>query len=98
MQRVLFKLSMPSNNSCNGKWTGDKKNYAITKNITNKATERLKLNNGEQSWYYSFGDGWTACITARIIQKGERLPKSDGFCGYNWMVEDIWLYGEIRKR
>lgn len=26
-------------------------------------------------------------------QKGERLKKSDGFCGYGWMVDNILAYG-----
>ena len=94
MKRVLFKLSMPNNNAWNGKWLGEGNNYTITKSVTDKKAIELGLTDGKESrWYHSFGDGWTACITGKVLTKGERAKKSAGFCGYGWMVTNIWLYG-----
>jgi hypothetical protein len=92
MKRLLFRLSMPSVGSWNGKWTGSDRNYTICKQVTDKKALEL---DGE-SFYYRWNDGWTAKISVTVIKKGETLKKSDGFCGYDWMVENIWLYGDIK--
>jgi len=97
MKRVVFRLSMPNNNSWDGKWSGSGRNYTITKNLSENTIKFLELEKGEQKWYHNFGDGWTACITARIVSKGERLPKSAGFCGYNWMVTNILCYNQTTR-
>jgi hypothetical protein len=95
MKRVEFRLTMPSVGSWNGKWSGEGRNYTIVKNIADKWAGELGLTDKTptNSWHYHWDDGWTARITARIVPKGERLKKSDGFCGYDWMVENILLYG-----
>ena len=99
MYKIEFKLSMPHRASWNGGWSGAEKNYTITKNIKDKTVIILGFDKTDtKCWYYSFGDGWTACVTGRIIPKGERVKKSDGFCGYNWMVDEIVWYNEIRGR
>ena len=89
---------MPSNNSWDGKWSGTKKNYTIRKNITDKTLTELFGDKTSNSWYYNFGDGWTAKVTGTLLNKGERAKKSDGFCGYNWMVNSIIWYNEIRSK
>jgi len=96
MKRVEFVLSMPNNNAWNGKWTGESNHYAIKKNITNKTVKELFKDKAERSWHYNFGDGWTACVAARIVKPGEKLKKSNGFCGYSWMVDSIMLHDEIK--
>jgi len=93
MKRIEFKLSMPHRCSWNGRWAGSDSNYTITENVTDKKSDELMA---VGSWRYSFGDGWEACVSARIVPKGERVKKSAGFCGYNWMVQSIRLYNEIR--
>ena len=95
MRKVVFKLSMPNKGSWNGKWSGSGRNYIITKNLTDERLSFLGLDKKEQSWFYFFGDGWTACINARILDKGERLKKSNGFYGYEWMVSNIICDNEI---
>lgn len=97
MERVEFRLTMPNNNSWNGKWTGDEKNYTIKKNLSNKAVERLLGDKESDNWYHNFGDGWGANVEATIIPKGQRLKKSDGFCGYDWMVSNIMCYGSTSE-
>jgi hypothetical protein len=98
MNRVLFKLSMPNNNAWNGKWTGAGRNYTITKKMTKKKCQELGLEKDKSKcWYHNFGDGWTACVEATILKVGERSQRSDGFCGYGWMVDNIIWYNNTIK-
>jgi hypothetical protein len=91
MKRVEFKLSMPRTGSWEGKWSGADKNYVIVLKVTDdQAAELLKTG----SWSYSWNDGWCAGIAVREVPKGERI-KSDGFCGYDWMVTSILRRGYI---
>jgi len=51
-----------------------------------------------KSYYYNFRDGWGASITVEHINSKEaskRRKISNGFCGYDWMVESILMYDEI---
>ena len=96
MKKVVFTLNMPNVGSWNGKWSGEGRNYIIKKSVTDKKFDELKEKGGSSfSWYYSWSDGWGALVTCREIKKGERLKKSDGFCGYDWMVMSIMDYGKI---
>lgn len=96
---VVFKLSMPSNNSWNGKWSGEENLYAIVKpETTKKAKERNNKIVGE-SFCYSFGDGWVAKVEVSLVdtKTATKIRKqSKGFCGYNWMIDSILQHGEIR--
>lgn len=94
---LIFTLSMPGNNSWNGKWSDEGRSYAIRHKLTTqKAIKKARSFIGYHS--YNFGDGWRAgvevkevdSITAKKIMKG-----SQGFCGYDWMVESILRDGKI---
>lgn len=91
MSRVEFRLSMPGRASWNGKWSGEDKNYTITKSF--KDAEALKFDG--KSWSYNWPDGWYARVDARVIHPGAKTKKSDGFNGYDWMVDSILQYGKI---
>jgi hypothetical protein len=56
----------------------------------------------EKSFFYNFGDGWTACIDVKKSESAEMTRKakkqSAGFCGYDWMVTDILCYQQIKGR
>jgi hypothetical protein len=45
------------------------------------------------TWMYRWDDGWAVLITARTLAPRERHAKSDGFAGYDWMVDNIIVYG-----
>lgn len=61
----------------------------IAKKLTEKCVARL------QDYYtYSFGDGWIAAVSVREAKHREKA--SGNFCGYNWMIDKIIAYGEIR--
>lgn len=95
MKRVEFKLTMPGRSSWDGKWSGQSRNYTIKKTLTDKIVAKLFGEKQRESWGYNFGDGWFASVEGRIVPKGERLKKSDGFNGYDWMVRSIIADGEI---
>lgn len=91
---IAFVLSMPGRNSWNGRWSGEGNLYAIVKRFTKKGRED-ELNG--QTWYHRWNDGWTAKIEAKKVDAKEAAQirrKSRGFCGYDWMVSNIILYGE----
>src|SRR5690606_22351437 len=75
--------------SWNGQWSGEGRNYVIVRNVPSETVAKW----GRMSWRHGWGDGWCACVTARVMEKGERKPKSDGFCGYDWMVNNIIRWG-----
>lgn len=95
MKRIEFRLSMPHVNTWNGRWSGEERNYTIVRNLTEHAIRDLLGDKPSVSLGYNFGDGWFARVVARIVPSGERLKKSDGFCGYDWMVTDILDHGFI---
>lgn len=93
---LSFTLSMPSNNSWNGKWTGEGGNYVKVIVVSVKDATPI-LDKGY--FHYNFGDGWAAGIHVKEITAAEAFTfrkESDGFCGYEWMVDSIIAYGEIR--
>ena len=47
----------------------------------------------KRSWTHRWSDGWTAEVTARVVPDHETLRKSDGFNGYEWMVDNILKTG-----
>lgn len=97
MPLIAFRLSMPSNNAWNGKWSGEGKSYVVVKILPKKQSERI-VAGGHYS--HRFGDGWVAAVKATQVdvKTANKLRKnSAGFCGYNWMIDDIITYGEIRE-
>jgi hypothetical protein len=92
--RVEFRLTMPSVGSWNGRWSGEGRNYTIVKTLTPTRAASLLKDQPERSWIHRWEDGWCARITARVIRG--RLPKSDGFCGYEWMIVNILTFGDTR--
>ena len=98
---LCFELSMPRVNSWNGRWSGQDDVHVkmITRRSKNEVEEIKKLDG--QSWWHHWEDGWSACVTARIVDAKEAAKlrkKNRGFCGYDWMVESILRFGEIRYK
>ena len=96
MTMIAFVLSMPSNNSWNGQWTGDADVYAIVQSFKGWPTVEGKPIPERAT--YSFGDGWVAAIKVREVDRNEasRLRRaSKGFCGYEWMVRSLLKRGAI---
>ena len=96
---LCFELSMPNCGSWNGRWSQEKDIHVITKTDRDIGKKRIQELDGK-SFFYRWDDGWTACVSCRIINAKEsaKLRKMNrGFCGYDWMVKSIILYDEINK-
>ena len=88
---LCFELTMPSSPSWNGRWSGQDDVHIITKTDRDIGKKRIQELNGK-SFFYHWSDGWTACVSCRIIDRSEaaRLRrKNRGFSGYDWMVRSI---------
>lgn len=99
--KLCFELSMPNVGSWNGKWTGANNLYARIVSIRKgKASEaKAKEILAAKSYYYNFGDGWSASVSVRAVDGREatKIKKaSKGFCGYDWMIESIMSNGCIK--
>ncbi len=96
---LAFSLSMPNIGSWNGKWSGDGHNYVVVKSFTGKQKiEKAKEILKKGRYYYDFGDGWCACVSVQDVDSktaSKLRRKSDGFCGYDWMIKSIINTGVI---
>lgn len=94
---IAFTLSMPGAGSWDGEWTSASRLFARVMSIRSKQSAQKLLD--AQPYWYSFGDGWTAMVSVVSVDAKEarKLRKhSSGFCGYDWMIESIRTYQEIR--
>ena len=92
---IVFKLSMPNNNSWNGRWSGHEDVHIITR--PERCVPKGRIG---KSYYYNFGDGWCACIDVVKMDSNSseyrKLVRNNrGFCGYDWMVDSIIYNNEI---
>lgn len=90
---------MPNCGSWDGKWSGSSRIHTCFRSFHGKKGEEKAKSILEKGHFsYNFGDGWRASIEPKHLTPSElrafrRL--SDGFCGYDWMVDSIVLDGEI---
>ena len=100
-QRVEFRLSMPGRSSWNGGWSGEDRNYSVVRELSDEqlaklfdlAPESFDLSKCRNSWTHRWSDGWVAQVSARVVPAGDELAKSDGFNGYDWMIDNILAGG-----
>ncbi len=96
---IQFTLSMPNVGSWNGRWSGREKLYAVVRSFTGRRGQAVaKAMLAKKSYYYNFGDGWGASVRISEIASHEarRVRKaSQGFCGYEWMIDSIVRDGGI---
>lgn len=93
---LAFELSMPGRASWDGEWSGEGRPYIIIRSRVRPSKAAELLERG----YYSYGwsDGWRAGIHVRQVdgKEARRLRRlTDGFCGYDWMVDSILEHGGI---
>lgn len=93
---VAFTLTMPGAPAGVTNTFGEGKRYVVYRSLDFHAFRQL-LQRGQarRSWTHAFGDGWLARVTATEVPQAGR---SDGFGGYDWMVDDIIRLGEIVPR
>ena len=98
--KVLFTLSMPRVNSWNNKWSGDDKLFCIAKTAFRR-NKPLFPNLKEGDFVYDFEDGWVANVNVKFVTPSEAksaMKKSKGFCGYDWMCNELMINGRISTR
>ena len=95
---LVFTLSMPNCSSWDGKWSGEGRKYAIVKTFTGvKKTLKAAVIRDNGYYHYSWSDGWAAGITVKEVDSSQAAKirkESQGFCGYDWMVDSILMYGK----
>ena len=95
---LCFTLTMPSRGSWNGRWSGEENLYAKILKLSNSkagkaAAEKILAG---APYYHRWSDGWGASIDVKIVEGKESAAierKSQGFCGYEWMIDNIRFYG-----
>ena len=95
--KALFTLTMPKNNSWNGKWSGESRCFCKERTAFRYGKAVYPLLK-EGNYGYDFGDGWFANVKVTFVTPSEArsaMKKSDGFCGYEWMIDEICKLGEI---
>ena len=96
---ALFVLTFPNVGSWNGKWSGENNYYAVARRIKYRG-KNLFPNLKEGNYSYRWDDGWRANVNVTFVtkndaKKAERKSGCD-FLGYEWMVDGIIAYGEIK--
>ena len=91
---LCFELSMPGRGSWNGRWSGSDNLYAKVVNMgrSKKSAEKARKILEEGSFGYHWNDGWSASVNVREVDGNESRRirrKTNGFCGYDWMVRSI---------
>lgn len=97
---VSFQLTMPNVGSWNGKWTGAAKLYYIIRKLRD-TSQFLKDGKTENSFHYSWNDGWGANVSVEIVdgkEAAKRRKISSGFCNYGWMVNNIIDHGSPKMK
>ena len=102
MKTIKFTLTMPNNNSWNGRWTGEENLYVKFRKVPNQKIDDLGIQKPNmhvsKNFYYDFGDGWGANVRVCVSdykEKNKLQKKSSGFCGYDWMIDSILSHGKI---
>ena len=96
---IVFELTMPNVGSWNNHWSGERDRHILTRreyDVEKSLIEKIV----DRDFIYDFGDGWTANIHVSRMpcnESNKLLKKSNGFCGYEWMVRSICKYGKILK-
>ena len=88
---------MPNVGSWNGKWSGSGDDYRMVRKLY-KADEDIANRIINKSFYYRWDDGWGASVSCSQVdsKEAQKIRKnSNGFCGYDWMVDSIIKEGKI---
>lgn len=89
---------MPNRGSWNGRWSGENDLYAKILTLSNSKAGKARAQQilAGSPYYYRWDDGWGASIDVKVVEGKESAAikrKSKGFCGYDWMIDNIRFYG-----
>jgi hypothetical protein len=96
---LAFILSMPYAASWDGKWSGEGEPYVRVFTLPAKKVEWAQKLIGSHTWRFS--DGWIAAVDVKRVTDSEKRKlqrESKGFCGYDWMIDSILEFGEIKLK
>jgi len=97
MRFILYELTMPGIGSWNGKWTGaDTRHCVIRSYKTDDVPDKVLA---KVNYEHDFEDGWVAnihCSEITELKAASIEAKGFGFCGYEWMVDNIEETGRIK--
>ena len=89
---------MPGNNAWNGRWSGEGRFYAVVRSVTAAKAQEID----GKSFGHNFGDGWYASVRVKKSSGSAETrsvrKKSLGFCGYDWMVNNILSHGSASDK
>ena len=93
---IVFELTFPNRGSWNDKWSGENDRHIIVKKDSQVPKDRIG-----KTYSYDFGDGWVASVSIIKLNGNDKeyrqlKKKNAGFCGYDWMVDSIIVYDEIK--
>lgn len=96
---LIYTLSMPGVASWNGRWSGEGKFYAVVRQYgTRRSQEFARKILNDAPYHYRWNDGWAAQVSVReatSLEARRAKKASQGFCGYDWMIDSIETYGAI---
>ena len=104
---ISFEYHTTQIGSWDKKWSGSGKVFAKLKTISKEQKEKLEkmgfaIQKGKShSFHYDFQDGWACNVTMTVGTKKEFqsiMRQSQGFLGYDWMIQDILENGQIDYR
>ena len=93
MEMIVFELTMPHCGSWNRKWSQEDKLHIRTKD-----ERKVPKECWGKEYFYRWDDGWEACVSVTRMSANEARKlerKTDGFCGYDWMIRSICEKGFI---
>lgn len=96
---INFSFSMPVPDSWTGRWPGE--NYyakAVNLGGSRESIKKAKAILDKGYYCYNFGDGWAVVIKVKKVSSKEAAKirrKSNGFSGYDWMVQSILVNNKI---
>ena len=100
MKHLIFKLTMPNPPSWNGKWSGENENHTLARSFSDEEFSNLPKNI-IGNHFYRWNDGSTACVNVKEVPnenaRKRALKGTVGFIGYQWMIDELIKYGEIRN-
>ena len=92
--KLLYVLTMPGVGSWNGRWSGEGRFYGKVEayGSSKAARQRIAKILAGSPYHYRWSDGWAAMVTVTEPTGAElrnARKRSNGFCGYDWMIDSI---------
>lgn len=107
MTVLLFEYGHSRIGSWDGKWSGEGSVFAKEVLLTKERKQHLESlgidckKGVKHKFSHDFGDGWVAEINMTVGNKKdfkEIMKASQGFMGYEWLIDSILKYGKVKQK